>query len=317
MILYDENGSPVSLDLEAVQNAINTLGSLTEDNDMYFEEASADELDAYYEDYLALVNADNAFAVAEATELVSEAKNNTLHNNKDMKDVIKANNNQIRDINKRMRKALRRKDFDEAEKLCEQGLSISKATYSEIKKMPASIIGNIIPVAISAVIAAATLVSAPIASSILKKSVYDSYDVYEEGARYRRNQLLAAGAGTAAGTVLSAITSQVIMIRQKHKEAMRKANSGEDVSKEMNWCKAALLSSFDRVIKSFIKVKVQIKKAKAEYKTANVYDDADSITKRIKDINKQLDKDLSYDPKKAGQLKAEKQKLMQKLNSLS
>ena len=71
MILYDENGSPVSLDLEAVQNAIDTIGSLTEENDMYVEEASADELDAYYEDYLALVNADNAFAVAEATELVS------------------------------------------------------------------------------------------------------------------------------------------------------------------------------------------------------------------------------------------------------
>ena len=311
MILYDENGSPVSLDLEAVQNAINTLGSLTEDNDMYFEEASADELAAYYEDYLALMDADNAFAVAEASEVVSEAKNNPLHNNRDMKDVIKANNNQIRDINKRMRKALRRKDFDEAEKLCEQGLSISKATYAEIKKMPASIIGNIIPVAISAVIAAATLVSAPIASSILKKSGD------EDGARSMKNHLLAAGGGAAVGTVLAAITNQVVTIRQKHKEAMRKANSGEDVSKEMNWCKAALLSSFDRVIKSFIKVKVQIKKAKSEYKTSNVYDDADSITKRIKDINKQLDKDLSYDPKKAGQLKAEKQKLMQKLNSLS
>ena len=311
MILYDENGSPVSLDLEAVQNAINTLGSLTEENDMYFEEASADELDAYYEDYLALVDADNAFAVAEATELVSEAKKNPLHNNRDMKDVIKANNNQIRDINKRMRKALRRKDFDEAEKLCEQGLSISKATYAEIKKMPASIIGNIIPVAISAVIAAATLVSAPIASSILKKSGD------ENGARSMKNHLLVAGGGAAAGTVLGAITNQVIMVRQKHKEAMRKANSGEEVSKEMNWCKAALLSSFDRVIKSFTKVKAQIKKAKSEYKTTNVYDDADSITKRIADINKQLDKDLSYDPKKAGQLKAEKQKLMQKLNSLS
>lgn len=311
MILYDENGSPVSLDLEAVQNAINTLGSLTEDNDMYFEEASADELAAYYEDYLALMDADNAFAVAEASEVVSEAKNNQLHNNRDMKDVIKANNNQIRDINKRMRKALRRKDFDEADKLCEQGLSISKATYAEIKKMPASVIGNIIPIAIGSIIAAAALASAPIASHILKKSGD------EDGARDMKGKLLAAGAGTAAGTVLSAITSQVIMIRQKHKEAMRKANSGEDVSKEMNWCKAALLSSFDRVIKSFIKVKVQIKKAKSEYKTANVYDDADSITKRIKDINKQLDKDLSYDPKKAGQLKAEKQKLMQKLNSLS
>ena len=311
MILYDENGSPVSIDLEAVQNAIDTLGSLTEENDMYFEEASADELDAYYEDYLALVNADNAFAVAEATELVSEAKKNPLHNNRDMKDVIKANNNQIRDINKRMRKALRRKDFDEAEKLCEQGLSISKATYAEIKKMPASIIGNIIPVAIGSLIAAAALASAPIASSILKKSGD------ENGARSMKNHLLAAGGGAAVGTVLAAITNQVVTIRQKHKEAMRKANSGEDVSKEMNWCKAALLSSFDRVIKSFIKVKVQIKKAKSEYKTSNVYDDADSITKRIKDINKQLDKDLSYDPKKAGQLKAEKQKLMQKLNSLS
>ena len=170
MTLYDENGDQVSLDLEAVQNAIDTLGSLTEENDMYFEEASADELDAYYEDYLALVDADNACAVPEATELVSEAKKNPLHNNRDMKDVIKANNNQIRDINKRMRKALRRKDFDEAEKLCEQGLSISKATYAEIKKMPASIIGNIIPVAISAGIAAATLVSAPIASCLLKQS---------------------------------------------------------------------------------------------------------------------------------------------------
>ena len=152
MILYDENGSPVSLDLEAVQNAINTLGSLTEDNDMYFEEASADELAAYYEDYLALMDADNAFAVAEASEVVSEAKNNPLHNNRDMKDVIKVNNNQIRDINKRMRKALRRKDFDEADKLCEQGLSISKATYAEIKKMPASVIGNIIPIAIGSII---------------------------------------------------------------------------------------------------------------------------------------------------------------------
>ena len=311
MILYDENGSPVSLDLEAVQNAINTLGSLTEDNDMYFEEASADELAAYYEDYLALMDADNAFAVAEASEVVSEAKNNPLHNNRDMKDVIKANNNQIRDINKRMRKALRRKDFDEADKLCEQGLSISKATYAEIKKMPASVIGNIIPIAIGSIIAAAALASAPIASHILKKSGD------EDGARYMKGILLAAGGGAAAGTVLSAITSQIVTIRQKHKEAMRKANSGEDVSKEMNWCKAALLSSFDRVIKSFIKVKVQIKKAKSEYKTSNVYDDADSITKRIKDINKQLDKDLSYDPKKAGQLKAEKQKLMQKLNSLS
>ena len=59
MILYDENGSPVSLDLEAVQNAIDALGSLTEENDMYFEEASADELDAYYEDYLSLMDADN------------------------------------------------------------------------------------------------------------------------------------------------------------------------------------------------------------------------------------------------------------------
>ena len=311
MILYDENGSPVSLDLEAVQNAIDTLGSLTEENDMYFEEASADELAAYYEDYLALVNADNAFAVAEATELVSEAKKNSLHNNRDMKDVIKANNNQIRDINKRMRKALRRKDFDEADKLCEQGLSISKATYAEIKKMPASVIGNIIPIAIGSIIAAAALASAPIASHILKKSGD------EDGARYMKGKLLAAGGGAAAGTVLSAITSQIVTIRQKHKEAMRKANSGEDVSKEMNWCKAALLSSFDRVIKSFIKVKVQIKKAKSEYKTSNVYDDADSITKRIADINKQLDKNLSYDPKKAGQLKAEKQKLMQKLNSLS
>ena len=311
MILYDENGSPVSLDLEAVQNAINTLGSLTEDNDMYFEEASADELAAYYEDYLALMDADNAFAVAEASEVVSEAKNNPLHNNRDMKDVIKANNNQIRDINKRMRKALRRKDFDEAEKLCEQGLSISKATYAEIKKMPASVIGNIIPIAIGSIIAAAALASAPIASSILKKSGD------ENGARSMKNHLLAAGGGIAAGTVLAAITNQVVTIRQKHKEAMRKANSGEDVSKEMNWCKAAILSSFDRVIKSFIKVKVQIKKAKSEYKTSNVYDDADSITKRIADINKQLDKDLSYDPKKAGQLKAEKQKLMQKLNSLS
>ena len=311
MILYDENGSPVSLDLEAVQNAINTLGSLTEDNDMYFEEASADELAAYYEDYLALMDADNAFAVAEASEVVSEAKNNQLHNNRDMKDVIKANNNQIRDINKRMRKALRRKDFDEAEKLCEQGLSISKATYAEIKKMPASVIGNIIPIAIGSIIAAAALASAPIASHILKKSGD------EDRARYMKKQLLAAGGGAAAGTVISAITAQVVTIRQKHKEAMRKANSGEDVSKEMNWCKAAILSSFDRVIKSFIKVKVQIKKAKSEYKTTNVYDDADSITKRIADINKQLDKDLSYDPKKAGQLKAEKQKLMQKLNSLS
>lgn len=311
MILYDENGSPVSLDLEAVQNAINTLGSLTEDNDMYFEEASADELAAYYEDYLALIDADNAFAVAEASEVVSEAKNNPLHNNRDMKDVIKANNNQIRDINKRMRKALRRKDFDEADKLCEQGLSISKATYAEIKKMPASVIGNIIPIAIGSIIAAATLASAPIASHILKKSGD------EDGARDMKGKLLAAGAGTAAGTVLSAITAQVVTIRQKHKEAMRKANSGEDVSKEMNWCKAALLSSFDRVIKSFTKVKAQIKKAKSEYKTSNVYDDADSITKRIADINKQLDKNLSYDPKKAGQLKAEKQKLMQKLNSLS
>ena len=311
MILYDENGSPVSLDLEAVQNAINTLGSLTEDNDMYFEEASADELAAYYEDYLALMDADNAFAVAEASEVVSEAKNNPLHNNRDMKDVIKANNNQIRDINKRMRKALRRKDFDEADKLCEQGLSISKATYAEIKKMPASVIGNIIPIAIGSIIAAAAVASAPIASHILKKSGD------EDGARYMKNHLLAAGGGAAAGTVLAAITNQVVTSRQKHKEAMRKANSGEDVSKEMNWCKAALLSSFDRVIKSFIKVKAQIKKAKSEYKTSNVYDDADSITKRIKDINKQLDKDLSYDPKKAGQLKAEKQKLMQKLNSLS
>ena len=132
-----------------------------------------------------------------------------------------------------------------------------------------------------------------------------------------KSTLLAAGGGVAAGTVLAAITSQVVTIRQKHKEAMRKANSGEDVSKEMNWCKAAILSSFDRVIKSFTKVKAQIKKAKSEYKTSNVYDDADSITKRIADINKQLDKNLSYDPKKAGQLKAEKQKLMQKLNSLS
>ena len=311
MILYDENGSPVSLDLEAVQNAIDTVGSLTEENDMYFEEASADELDAYYEDYLALVDADNAFAVAEATELVSEAKKNPLHNNRDMKDVIKANNNQIRDINKRMRKALRRKDFDEAEKLCDQGLSISKATYAEIKKMPASVIGNIIPIAIGSIIAAAALASAPIASSILKKSGD------EDGARYMKNHLLAAGGGAAAGTVLSAITSQIVTIRQKHKEAMRKANSGEDVSKEMNWCKAAILSSLDRAIKSLTKKKAQIKKAKSEYKTSNVYDDADSITKRIKDINKQLDKNLSYDPKKAGQLKAEKQKLMQKLNSLS
>lgn len=311
MILYDENGSPVSLDLEAVQNAIDTLGSLTEENDMYFEEASVDQLNAYYEDYLALVDADNAFAVAEATEFVTEAKKNPLHNNRDMQDVIRASNNQIRDINKRMRKALRRKDFDEAEKLCEQGLSISKATYAEIKKMPASIIGNIVPVAISAVIATATLVSAPIASHILKKSGD------EDGARYMKNQLLAYGGGVAAGTVLGAITAQVVTIRQKHKEAMRKANSGEDVSKEMNWCKAAILSSFDRVIKSFTKVKAQIKKAKSEYKTSNVYDDADSITKRIADINKQLDKDLSYDPKKAGMLKAEKQKLMQKLNSLA
>lgn len=309
MILYDENGSPVSLDLEAVQNAIDTLGSLTE-NDMYFEEASVDELNAYYEEYLALVDADNAFAVAEATELVTEAKENPLHNNRDIKDVFRANNNQIRDINKRMRKALRRKDFDEAEKLCEQGLSISKASYAEIKKMPASIIGNIVPVAIGAIIAAATLVSAPIASNILKKAGDD------DGARYKKTQLLAAG-GTAAATLLAAITSQVVTIRQKHKEAMRKANSGEDVSKEMNWCKAALLSSLNRVIKSFTKVKAQIKKAKSEYKTSNVYDDADSITTRIADINKQLDKNLSYDPKKAGMLKAEKQKLMQKLNSLA
>ena len=311
MILYDENGSPVSLDLEAVQNAIDTLGSLTEENDMYFEEASVDQLNAYYEDYLALVDADNAFAVAEATEFVAEAKENPLHNNRDMKDVVKANNNQIRDINKRMRKALRRKDFDEAEKLCEQGLSISKATYTEIKKMPASIIGNIVPVAISAIIAAATLVSAPIANSILKKSGNDDL------AAVAKKNLLATGGGMAAGTLLGAITNQVVTIRQKHKEAMRKANSGEDVSKEMNWCKAAILSSFDRVIKSFTKVKVQIKKAKLAYKTSNAYDDADSIKARINDINKQLDKDLSYDPKKAGALKAEKQKLMQKLNSLA
>lgn len=310
MTLYDENGNPVSLDLEAVQNAIDTLGSLTE-NDMYFEEASVDELNAYYEEYLALVDADNAFAVAEATEVVSEAKGNPMHNNRDMKDVVKANNTQIRDINKRMRKALRRKDFDEAEKLCEQGLSISKATYAEIKKMPASIIGNIVPVAISAVIATATLVSAPIASSILKKSGNDDL------AAVAKKNLLATGGGMAAGTLLGAITNQVVTIRQKHKEAMRKANSGEDVSKEMNWCKAAILSSFDRVIKSFTKVKAQIKKAKSVYKTRNVYDDANSIKARINDINKQLDKDLSYDPKKAGMLKAEKQKLMQKLNSLA
>lgn len=309
MTLYDENGNPVSLDLEAVQNAIDVLGNLSE-SDMYFEEASAEELDAYYEYYLALVDADNAFAVAEATEVVSEAKKNPLHNNRDMKDVIKVNNNQIRDINKRMRKALRRKDFDEAEKLCDQGLSISKASYAEIKKMPASIIGNIIPVAISAVIAGATLVSAPIASSILKKSGNDDL------AAVAKKNLLAAGGGMATGTVLAAITNQVVTIRQKHKEAMRKANSGEDVSKEMNWCKAAILSSFDRVIKSFIEIKAQIKKAKSEYNTLNVYDDADSIKQRINDINKQLDKDLSYDPKKAGMLKAEKQKLMQKLNSL-
>ena len=312
MILYDENGSPVSLDLEAVQNAIDTLGSLTENNDIVYEEASADELAAYYEDYLSLMDADNAIAVAEATEIVTE-KNNPLHNNSDMKDVLRSYNNVTRDLNKRMRKALRQDNYDEAEKLCDQAISNIKAYYAEIKKMPASVIGNIMPVAIGSMVAIGALVSIPIGRKLASKLPEKYQDAAKRSAT-NRGAFVGAGIGFA---LTAAIKGQITMIRQKHKEAMRKANSGEDVSKEMNWCKAQILASLDKALKLTIANKAEVKKAKSEYKTANVYDDVDSIKKRINDINKQLDKNLSYDPKKAGQLKAEKQKLMQKLNSLA
>ena len=252
MILYDENGSPVSLDLEAVQNAIDTLGSLTEDNDMYFEEASADELAAYYEDYLSLMDADNAIAVAEATEIVTE-KNNPLHNNSDMKDVLRSYNNVTRDLNKRIRKALRQDNYAEAEKLYDQAISNIKACQSEIKKMPASVIGNIMPVVIGSMVAIGALVSIPIGKKIASKLPEKQAAVAKRAATNRGAFVGGAGIGFA---LTSAIKGQITMIRQKHKEAMRKANSGEEVSKEMNWCKAELLSSFDRVIKSFTKVKV-------------------------------------------------------------
>ena len=313
MILYDENGSPVSLDLEAVQNAINTLGSLTEDNDMYFEEASADELAAYYEDYLALMDADNAIAVAEATEIVTEKKN-PLNNNSDMKDVLRSYNNVTRDLNKRIRKALRQDNYAEAEKLYDQAISNIKACQSEIKKMPASVIGNIMPVVIGSMVAIGALVSIPIGKKIASKLPEKQVAAAKRGVTNRGAFVGGAGIGFA---LTSAIKGQITMIRQKHKEAMRKANSGEDVSKEMNWCKAQILASLDKALKQTIANKAEVKKAKSEYKTANVYDDVDSIKNRINDINKQLDKNLSYDPKKAGQLKAEKQKLMQKLNSLA
>lgn len=314
MTLYDENGSPVSLDLEAVQNAIDTLGSLTENNDIVYEEASAEELAAYYEDYLSLMDADNAIAVAEATEIVTEAKNNPLHNNSDIKDVLRSYNNVTRDLNKRMRKALRQDNYAEAEKLCDQAISNVKACRSEIKKMPASVIGNIMPVAIGSMVAIGALVSIPIGRKLASKLP----EKYQDDAKQASTNRGAFVAGAGIGFALTkAIKGQITMIRQKHKEAMRKANTGADVSKEMNWCKAEILASFDKSLKHLLAKKAEIKKAKSEYKTANVYDDADSIKSRIADINKQLDKNLSYDPKKAGQLKAEKQKLMQKLNSLS
>ena len=313
MILYDENGSPVSLDLEAVQNAIDTLGSLTENNDIVYEEASAEELAAYYEDYLSLMDADNAIAVAEATEIVTE-KNNPLHNNSDMKDVLRSYNNVTRDLNKRIRKALRQDNYAEAEKLYDQVISNIKACQSEIKKMPASVIGNIMPVAIGSMVAIGALVSIPIGKKIASKFPENQAAVAKRAATNRGDFVGGAGIGFA---LTAAIKGQITMIRQKHKEAMRKANYGEDVSKEMNWCKAQILASYDKALKQTIAKKAEIKKAKSEYKTANVYDDADSIRSRINDINKQLDKNLSYDPKKAGMLKAEKQKLMQKLNSLS
>lgn len=307
MTLYDENNNPVSLDLESVQNAIDTLKTLSEnyDDGDYVELTEADDIITCYENYLSVV---------EACELLNEASEMTyfeekskgfefgqLSDDKNMRDVLKNFNANTRELSKRYRRFLKENKFDEAQKVIDECQRILNDCKSEIKKMPASKICNLYYLIIPIATSIAAFVSVP----IVKKNIgYTSKGLIKVG----------AGAGALAGGVT--LLSSLATWRKKVKEINTKENTGEEVSKEMNWAKVTILNILDNYQKQLTNCTAHIRKVNSKYGAKLTKDDARSIVQRINQIDNAITKSLKYDPARANKLKAEKRELQARLREL-
>lgn len=304
MTLYDEYGNPVSLDLESVQSAIDTLGSLSENYDDGFEELTeASDIIAYYENYISLNEACDALEEAAGFEYLEEKSGRgfeKLTNNREMRMVYSNWSNKTRELNKRYRRFIKEGKFDEAQKAIDECQRLLNEVKADIKKMPAATICNLGAVIPGLLLSVAAFVSTP----ILKK-----YGV-------ETKQMISVGIGYGAGTGVGALINAVKTWRRKVKEANLKINNGEDATKELNWCKTNLLNLLDNYQKQLNNCNAYLRKVKSKYNTKRTYEDADGISMRLKQIDSELQRSLKYDPSKAARLRAEKKALQAKMRAL-
>jgi predicted translin family RNA/ssDNA-binding protein len=336
MTLYDENNNPVSLDLEAVQNAIDTLSTLQEnyvDSDELVSLESAEEIGEAYNLYFMLED------MCDQMDSVFESVNESFaSNNKDMKAVFKEATRNIRHYTRQYRKHLILTKFNEAQQNLDEIQKILTDLKSQIKKMPASKICNASSLIVPTLVATLAVVAIPIAAKAIKSKMgeggeiddseisdledeeFDDDDFYYGGINDFLNEnknIVVKGTIVASAAGVVTLLNSIKAWKVKAKEANRKANTGEDASREMNWCKATLLNMIAGHERALLRRRGHLQKAKSVIGGVKKFGSVHTIKRRIKQIDGQLNKNLSYDPRLKSKLTAEKRSLENQLRHLS
>ena len=312
MTLYDESGNAVELDLEAMQNAIDTLSTFDESyDDLFTEDFTESELLEYYVDYVDL---------NETVEILTEKIEDTMAKGLEYSERDKNVSTELRDyvvnvkaIIKRYKMALRERKYDVALKELDAAKKLTAQVKAEVRSMPVSkgILQNI-TIVISFALALASLIAIPIVRK--SKKVGEMLD--KKGVS--KDQFTKAAAAVAGNAIVSggitALLGPITNLKNKVKDIREANNRGETPkANDYNAIKNVALGVIKSYEKYLGKLSVNLTKLRSFSRTVDVYDTADDIQRRIEQLESKLNRNL--DPAKARKVREELAKLKEELRN--
>lgn len=308
MTLYDESGNAVELDLEAMQNAIDTLSTIDESyDDLFTEDFTENDLLEYYVEYVELT---------ETADILNEKIEDTVAKNLEYSERNKNIRQEYKDyiadltaITKRYRKALRERKYDVALKELDAAKKLTAQVKAEVRSMPVKkdILVTIF-IIVSFLVAIARLIAIPIVrkNGGIKTFGWD---------KKQSTTALSIGAGEAivAGGI-AVLMGPIQNIKNKVKDIREANNRGETPKvNEYNTVKNLVLNAIKFYEKYLNALSGQLTRARSLSKTVDVFDNTSDLERRIAQLEKKLDRNL--DPAKAKRIREELAKLKEELRN--
>lgn len=308
MTLYDESGNAVELDLEAMQNAIDTLSTIDESyDDLFTEDFTENDLLEYYVEYVELT---------ETADILNEKIEDTVAKNLEYSERNKNIRQEYKDyiadltaITKRYRQALRERKYDVALKELDAAKKLTAQVKSEVRSMPVKkdILVTIF-IIVSFLVAIARLIAIPI---VRKKGGIKTLGWDKK----QSTTMLSIGAGEAivAGGI-AVLMGPIQNIKNKVKDIREANNRGETPKvNEYNTVKNLVLNAIKFYEKYLNALSGQLARARSLSKTVDVFDNTSDLERRIAQLEKKLDRNL--DPAKAKKVREELARLKEELRN--